>query len=245
MQTSNNPEQKKTQTAVIIPAAGSGTRMGLKTPKQWVDIEGQPVLYYTAKQFYNHPEVDAIIIVGRLTDERAVETLFDALRTLNPIGPKLLFVEGGAERQDSVKCGFQRAKGFDTILVHDGARPFVSSRLITQMIQSCDTHHAAIPVIEVADTIKRVSETGSVLETLKRSELRAVQTPQAFKHSVLEAAFKAAEASGFLGTDDASLVEQLGIPVQCIPGEKGNFKLTTLEDLELAIRIIRRQEDYV
>ena len=148
-------------------------------------------------------------------------------------------VPGGAERQQSVFNGLKHVEA-DIVLVHDGARPFIQEELIHQLTEAASLHAGAIVAVPVKDTIKKVQDR-SVVETVERSSLWAVQTPQAFRVSILYKAHQEAENDQFLGTDDASLLERMGEQVVIIEGDYDNIKITTQEDLYFAEAILKKQ----
>jgi 2-C-methyl-D-erythritol 4-phosphate cytidylyltransferase len=215
--------------AVLIPAGGIGTRLGRRTPKQFLRLGGAPILTATLRHFTHHPGVRAIIVaapeahvartrrlVGR-TGRRTVEVL-----------------AGGPTRQDSVWLALQAVPAAaDIVVVHDAVRPFIDRRLIDAVVAAAAAHGAAICALPIAETVKRVRD-GTVEATLDRAGLWAVQTPQAFRPALLREAHDKARRDGVVGTDDAMLVERLGHPVRVVPGRAGNVKITTPEDLRRA-----------
>ncbi len=226
------------RTAVIIPAAGSGTRMGVKN-KLLLPLAGRAVLLRTLDAFDTCPLVTAIILA--VSDDTA--RFFDEEIRDNPAFTKVLPpVTGGATRQDSVRNALERvAGGYDLILVHDGARPLVEAVLIKAIINKARETGAAVPVVPLKDTVKVVAD-GAIRETPERDTLRAVQTPQGFSTDLLKRAFDEAVSCGFRGTDEASLVERLGLPVSIVPGSYENIKITTPEDLLIAESIIEKKQ---
>jgi 2-C-methyl-D-erythritol 4-phosphate cytidylyltransferase len=220
---------------VVIPAAGLGRRMGGATAKQFLLLEGRPVLVRTVERFDSSPVVDEIVLV-------APEAECDAVRDLvAPYGFRKLraVVAGGAERQDSVAEGLARV-GADIVLVHDAVRPFASHGLIADVASEAVRSGAALAAVRVKETIKVSDGAGKVLATPERGSLWVAQTPQGFASALLREAFSQAAREGFLGTDDASLVERLGVAVTLVEGEYDNIKITTPEDLEWAARILAR-----
>lgn len=209
----------------IIAAAGQGSRMGALANKQFIKIAGQPVLARTLLCLKGH--ADRYILVARPGEEEQVREIAAGIL------PQFEVVTGGESRQDSVYNGLVAARGSDYVLIHDGARPFASASLIKRVVEAAKSGGAAIPGIPVNDTIKQLS--GSLVQTtLTRETLRAVQTPQAFAWDLVFKAHEQARREGFVGTDDASLAEKIGHPVQVVPGEEGNIKITTPEDLHRA-----------
>lgn len=214
-----------TRVTAIIVAAGSGRRFG--SPKQFAVLRGKPVLSWSLDAFESHPRVGAIVVV--LPDEKMGPELKAAFPKITAV------VAGGERRQDSVWNGLLRVeeRGAGTVLVHDGARPLVSAELIGRVIDGAEKAGAAVPVVELDDTVKEIKN-GAVVRTLDRSILVRVQTPQGFAFDLLKRALDRARADGFTGTDDAALVERLGAPVAAVPGELRNVKITSSGDLKSA-----------
>ncbi len=211
---------------VIIPAGGMGTRLGARTPKQFLSLGGAPILAVTVRQFARHPDVDAVIVAAPAAFVRRAETvLAEHARRV-----RLIVVPGGEERQESVWRGLQAAPSdVDIIVVHDAVRPFVTRALIDAVVHAAMETGAAICGMPIADTVKRVRE-NLVETTVDRSTLWAVQTPQAFRASLLREAHDKARRDGAIGTDDAMLVERLGQPVRLVRGSEANVKITTPHD---------------
>ena len=215
---------------VILLAGGSGARMGAGKNKVLLELNGEPVICRAAKAFAG--VVDGMVLVAREEDRGALEA---ALRASCAFPGDLRVVCGGTTRQDSVWNGLQALpEAADKVLIHDGARCLVDEATIRNAmaaVDRCGTGVAATPAI---DTIKQVDENWQVTGTPERSTLRAVQTPQAFTVDLIRKAHQAAQEEHFEGTDDASLVERLGMPVQLTPGSRRNIKLTTPEDIAMA-----------
>jgi 2-C-methyl-D-erythritol 4-phosphate cytidylyltransferase / 2-C-methyl-D-erythritol 2,4-cyclodiphosphate synthase len=216
-------------TAAIIVAAGSGSRVGGDIPKQYHLLGGQPVLRLTALAFARHPAVDRIqMVIGQGHEplyRRAVEGL--------DLPPPVL---GGATRQASARNGLEALATAEPerVLIHDAARPFVSSALISRVIAALDDHPAAIPGLPVADTLKRV-DGERVSSTVERAGLMAVQTPQGFRYDLIRAAHRrAADEQVTDMTDDSAIAEWAGLTVAVVAGEARNRKLTTAGDLSEA-----------
>ena len=208
--------------AAIIVAAGSSTRMGVD--KVWADLGGAPVLLHSMAALAATPGVTHLVVVAPRDRHEAIATL--------PCPVPVLTVEGGARRQDSVAAGIAAVPDAAWYLVHDGARPLVTPALAARVLDAAaSADGAAIPVVPVTDTIKRVDAAGRVVETLDRSELRAVQTPQAFRGDLLRRVHN--EYPGDV-TDDAAMLERLGIPVATVEGDPENLKLTTPADFAVA-----------
>jgi len=212
--------------AAVIVAAGRGLRAGGQLPKQYRDLAGEPVIRSSLSLFSWHGQIGAVQAVIHGDDRAAYEGAAKGLRLLPP-------VMGGATRQASVRAGLEAlsARAPDIVLVHDAARPFCSAELVSRAITACSKTGAAIPALEVTDTIKRVDAAGHVAGTVDRAELRSVQTPQAFRFAALLDAHRRAAREGREDfTDDAALVEWAGIEVATFAGDNGNVKLTTDED---------------
>ncbi|WP_137392078.1 bifunctional 2-C-methyl-D-erythritol 4-phosphate cytidylyltransferase/2-C-methyl-D-erythritol 2,4-cyclodiphosphate synthase [Rhodoligotrophos defluvii] len=225
-------------TAALIVAAGSGVRAGGPLPKQYQTIGGQPVLRRTVEAFLHHPEVDHVqVVIG--PDHHAL--CAEALAGLNLLPP----VAGAATRQGSVFNGLQALEPLapQAVLIHDGARPFVSTTLISTVIGALRQHDAAIPAVPIAETIKRVSETRTIAATVDRQGLWGAQTPQAFRFdTIFELHKRAADGNLTDFTDDASLAEWAEVPVAVVEGERQNVKLTTSDDIEMADTRLRQAE---
>lgn len=225
--------------AVIIAAAGSGTRMGSGISKQFRKISGLPVLVRAVGAFSEHPFVDEIIIVTKQEEQEFVlKQMVQAYELKKVTG----VIAGGQERQDSVYNGIKTlSKDVDFVLIHDGARPFVSADMITRTLERLLQYHAVAAAVPVKDTIK-TCEDGVFTGTPNRDFLYAVQTPQGFRVSVIKAALENAEAEKFYGTDDAVLVERIGQKVYLVEGNYSNIKITTEEDLIVGQAIVENQQ---
>ena len=214
----------------IIVAAGRGKRLGSSLPKQFLKVRGRTILEMSVEAFEQNKYVDEIFVAANADYCELTEKLCRGFSKLKKI------VAGGAERQDSVRAALDCLRGENGIvLVHDAARPFVSEAVINAVIEGTADFDAAIPTVPAKDTIRQVDGTGS--RTLQRETLARVQTPQGFRISLIKHAFEKAQAEGFLGTDDASLVERMGINISMVQGEDANRKITTREDLETEMRI--------
>lgn len=219
--------------AVLVPAGGIGARLGSQTPKQFLALGREPILAATLRHFRRHPRVGAVVVAAPAAH------LGRAQRVLARGGGRLTVVAGGATRQESVWLALQAApQSARVILVHDAVRPFLTRALIDALIAAAEADGAAICALPVADTVKRVRD-GLVQSTLDREGLWTVQTPQAFRAEVLREAHDKARRDGFVGTDEAMLVERLGHPVRVVPGLAENVKITTLDDLRRARRRVR------
>ncbi len=220
--------------AAIIPAAGIGRRMQHNTPKQYLSLGGKPILANTLAIFENMPEITEIIVVAQ---PEALDLC--QKQVLIPFGFKkvLRLVPGGKERQDSVYNALKvlhRQNDWDLILVHDGVRPLITGEEIRRVIRAARDHGAAILALPAQDTVKKVNQEGRIEKTLNRQDIWLAQTPQAFHAGIIWRAFVEAYGREFYGTDEASLLEALGVPVMVIPGSPFNIKVTTPEDLIIA-----------
>ncbi|NTU28149.1 2-C-methyl-D-erythritol 4-phosphate cytidylyltransferase [Bacillus tequilensis] len=222
---------------VVIPAAGQGKRMKAGRNKLFIELKGDPVIIHTLRVFDGHRPCEKIILV---INEQEREQ-FQQLLSDYPFQTAIELVAGGDERQHSVYKGLKAVKQEKIVLVHDGARPFIKHAQIDELIAEAEQTGAAILAVPVKDTIKRVQDL-QVSETIERSSLWAVQTPQAFRLSLLMQAHAEAEHKGFLGTDDASLVERMeGGSVRVVEGSYTNIKLTTPDDLTSAEAIMESE----
>lgn len=224
-------------TGVVIVAAGSGKRMGGQRNKLWLPLDGEPILAHAVRLFSTHQDIREIVLVVSEQDRS------DVLAWLDAEGIKLTIALGGAERQDSVRNGLALLSAdCSYVLVHDAARPFVTREQISDMVRQVRHDQAMIMAVPVKDTIKVVGETGIVESTPARESLWAVQTPQAFRMSLLREAHQAAWETGKMGTDDAMLVEWMGQPVTVMLGSYENIKITTPDDLWLGEEILRKRK---
>jgi 2-C-methyl-D-erythritol 4-phosphate cytidylyltransferase len=225
------------KTVALIAAAGQGKRMGSKLNKQYLPLLGKPVLAHTLEVFQQHPLIDDIIVIATKDEvefcKKEVVEAFD----FNKVSQ---IVAGGQERQDSIYRGLQSLpEECDLVVVHDGARPLVTPQILTEAIKEAQLSKASVVAVPVKDTIKQVNREGFVEKTLNRAELVSVQTPQVFKKEIILKAYEEAFKKGIYGTDDASLVELWGIKVKVVMGSYENIKITTPEDIELALSLIR------
>lgn len=221
---------------VIVLAAGQGKRMKAGKNKQFIELEGKPVIIHTLSVFEADPWCSEI----KLVINEKEKDIFTELLTQYPIQKVKEMVIGGEERQDSVYNGLTSLQSAEIVLVHDGARPFISREVIHNLVEKASEDGAAIVGVPVKDTIKRVSAAGVVEQTVERSSLWSIQTPQAFRYLILKEAHEKAKTENYLGTDEASLVERINVPVHIVQGEYENFKLTTPEDLILAKAFLQK-----
>lgn len=223
-------QKTKVSAAAIIVAAGNSTRMGADINKQFLLIDDIPVLARTLKAFDNADCISNIIVVTKQEDILLVNDLVRefGISKVNSIVP------GGKTRGQSVMHGLEQIKNNDFVAVHDGARPFVSTALIERLIKDAYKHGASAPGVVPKDTVKVADNLDFVSETPKRETLRLIQTPQVFRADELKLAYIRAQESGFEGTDDCSIIENMGIPIHLTQGEYTNIKVTTPEDLPIA-----------
>jgi len=221
------------RTVAVIPAAGFGIRMKSKLAKQFLSLDGRPILAVTLIHFQECSEVDGIVLVAPPGDvaycrEHIVEEF--GLAKVEAIVP------GGKRRQDSVRLGIEATEGrYDLVLIHDGVRPLIEEGLLKRVMDAARTHRAVIAALPAKETVKEVDARGDVVRTYDRRRVRMVQTPQVFRYADILKAHQTALAQGWEeATDDASLVERSGIPVTVVEGSEKNIKVTTPYDLEMA-----------
>lgn len=220
--------------SALILAAGIGSRMELGYNKMLYLLQGQPVVIHTMKKFLSDANCSQVILV---VNELEVDIIRQVLAEANMNDDKIEIVKGGSERQYSVYNGLQAVRE-EVVLVHDGARPFVTHEMITQCYELAKNGHPSIVAVPVKDTMKRVIN-GMVVETPNREEMYSVQTPQASPTRLLKQAHEAASVAAFLGTDEASLIEKYtNTSVHVVKGAYTNIKLTTPEDLILANQLL-------
>ncbi|HEY8154533.1 MAG TPA: 2-C-methyl-D-erythritol 4-phosphate cytidylyltransferase [Myxococcota bacterium] len=219
--------------AAVVLAAGRGERLGLKLPKAFVPLAGRPLLLHSLAALAGVPAIERVVPVIARADLARWEGLASELAAIPKLAPPAF---GGAERQDSVRAGLA-ALGPDVrwVAVHDAARPFVRASAVARVLAAARESGAAILAVPASDTIKRVRD-GRVLETPPRPECWAAQTPQVFRVELLREALAKATAEGRTATDDAQLVEWLGVAVAVVEGDPDNWKLTRPEDLAAAER---------
>jgi len=224
--------------AALVLGAGRGERLGAAVPKAFVPLCGKPLLVHALEAMLAAPEIDvALPVVARadLARMKALEPALVAFRSL------LAPVVGGAERQDSMMAGLAALPSDAAfVAVHDAARPLVAREAIGRVVDAARSSGAAILAVPVRDTIKRV-RAGKIVETPNRLECYAAQTPQVFRTELLREALEKALAEGFVGTDDAEIVERIGVPVTVVPGDPSNIKITDRADLLAAERWLREK----
>lgn len=224
---------------VVIVAAGTGSRMNMGINKQFIKLEGKEIIAYTIEKFYNNSNIEDIVVVVKEDESELFKK--EILDKYNFKNIKIAY--GGKERQDSVYNGLKLLdEKCDVVLIHDGARPFVSDKIIDKSIEEAKEHKAIVVGVPVKDTIKVIDNDKNIVDTPNRSVLWAVQTPQTFDYNILIDAYKDAFKNKFYGTDDAMLVERIGYKVKMLEGSYNNIKITTQEDLNVGSQILRVQD---
>lgn len=223
--------------ALIIPAAGSGKRMQREVPKPFIELVGQPILAHTISRFLKLEGLNQIIVA---TSSQSISRTEGILQEL--IGDEISWscVQGGTERQYSIQNALQAVADAPLVLVHDAVRPFVSLKSIKACCEAAEKAGAAVLGTPVKDTIKKTDEEHFVEDTPDRRYLWQIQTPQVFKTDILQKAYRHADEQNYFGTDDASLVEWMGEPVQVVQGDRHNFKITYPQDLEYARALVKK-----
>jgi len=224
---------KQISTVAIIPAAGSGARMGSAQAKQFAQIDGKPLLAITLNPFQHCQSVDAIILIVPSMDvdycreEIVGRFRFDKVKKVVP---------GGKTRQESVRLGLEAAgRDWSLVLIHDGVRPIIDIELIEKLIVEARSNRAVITGLPAKETVKEVNSRKEVVRTYNRKDIWLVQTPQVFRYGDIFKAHQRALHEGWEeATDDSLLIEKLGIPVKIIEGSNNNIKVTTPSDLEMA-----------
>ena len=219
--------------AALIVAAGRGARFGGEIPKQYALLAGQTVLARTVRAFLSHPRVDVVRVVIHPDDAPLYEAAIGSLDLLPP-------TPGGPSRQDSVRLGLESLEPLApvTVLIHDAARPFVTSEIITGVLEGLTAAHGAIPAVPVRDTLKRGEAGGRITETVDRSDLWQAQTPQGFRFPDILAAHRLLAGSDL--TDDAAVCEQADLNVILVSGDENNFKVTEMNDLARAETVLAK-----
>lgn len=218
------------KTGVIIAAAGAGRRMKADKPKQFLVLEGVPILVWTLRKFEASPRIDHAVIASPPESVEAVRAMVEDAG----LTKRVTAIEGGERRQDSVGIALEHLDAdTELIAVHDAVRPFVSLEDIARVVEAAAKSGAAILAVPVTDTVKEV-EKDEVKSTLRRERLVLAQTPQVFSKAILAEAFAEARKDNYYGTDESSLVERLGHPVTLVQGSERNIKITRPSDLTLA-----------
>ncbi len=217
---------------VVIAAAGQGRRMNNRVNKVLLELQGRPIIQYSLDVFCRMEEVAEIVVVAH-PDE--VEIMSGAIRNYSAFPGKIKVVSGGRQRQDSVRAGLEAlCSHLNVVAVHDGARPLISIELAAAVIAAARQFNAACPGIPTKDTLKVAGDDGWISQTLDRSRIFKIQTPQAFRLDMLKTAYHEAAEAGFSGTDDAVIFEKFQGQVRMVVGEERNIKITTNEDLTIA-----------
>jgi 2-C-methyl-D-erythritol 4-phosphate cytidylyltransferase/2-C-methyl-D-erythritol 2,4-cyclodiphosphate synthase len=214
----------------LVVAAGRGTRLGAPLPKQYLSLGGVAVLRHSVLALRRHPAVTAVRVVIHPSDRELYDAAVAGIDLLSPVA-------GGAQRQDSVRNGVESLadRPPDRILIHDGARPFLDNATIDRVLVALASHDGAIAALPVRDTVKR-GEAGLIAATLDRSTLWRAQTPQGFRYAAIRSAHQA--AAGLELSDDAAVAERAGLSVALVEGSEENFKVTTMDDLARAERLL-------
>jgi 2-C-methyl-D-erythritol 4-phosphate cytidylyltransferase len=223
----------------IIPAAGTGIRMGGETPKQFLSLEGVPIVIHTLRKFTACDVIDEIYLALRDEDMGRAARDIDREHFVKPVR----LVLGGASRQDTVARALaELPPSTEVVVVHDAVRPFIELEMIRRVTEAARKEGAAILGIPSVDTIKQV-ERQTILGTIPRERIVLAQTPQAFRCSILKEAYARAQADGFYGTDESSLVERMGQTVVVLMGSDRNIKITKPSDLPLARLYIAQERE--
>jgi 2-C-methyl-D-erythritol 4-phosphate cytidylyltransferase len=234
------------QVFVIVPAAGLGTRMAGPQPKQFLSLDGVPILIHSLRAFAAVPRVTAIYVAVRKPELERVQAQVAEYAAEGGFAGRVKFVEGGEKRQESVAHALAAlpAAPDDIVLVHDAVRPLIDPATIERTIDAVAEYGAAIVGLPAVDTIKQVERTAHgalITATIPREFVVLAQTPQGFRFELLQRAFAEAESDGFVGTDEASVVERAGLSVAVVHGSQVNLKITQPGDLELAEFYLRQQ----
>lgn len=222
---------------VVLPAAGSGKRMGAGKNKLFLELLGKPILMHTLAVFEADENCTGIWLAVRPDEREFIKEMVEKYTITKVKG----LPDGGAERQHSVHSCIKFMHEVDIVLVHDAARPFITTPIIANLVASAQQNGAAIAGVRAKDTMKKVRN-GRIEETIDRDSLWMIQTPQAFRYDLLAQAEDVAEKIGFLGTDEAMLVERLGHTVHIVESTYENVKMTTQEDLVFGEAILRHRQ---
>ena len=227
-------------TSVIIPAAGAGERMGTAVSKQFLLLQGKPIIIHTLERFQMCGSVNEIIIAVQPSSRQQVEFLIGEFH----LSKATKIVEGGKRRQDSVSNALSHLNPqAEVVIVHDAVRPFIHQKVILESIDKAIAYSAAVVAVRVKDTVKVGNDEGRFERTLDRSVLWLAQTPQTFRRKVLVDSYEKASRERIDATDDASLVELLNIRPAIVEGGFENIKITTPDDLDFAGVVARRFRD--
>jgi len=226
----------------IVPAAGTGERMGTNNRKKpYLLLNKRPLLYYTLTALDSIPAIAQIIVAVAPGDERFCQQ--QVLEKFH-FNKSIQIIPGGSSRQESVRRLLERVPDEEhLVLIHDGARPLITPELLDQAIAETMVWKATVLAVPVKDTIKSANDTLQIEKTISRERLWAIQTPQTFERSVIQEAHQRARQEGFLGTDDAALVERMGVQVKIVMGSYDNIKITTPEDLIVAEALLKKRRN--
>ncbi|MFN1835843.1 2-C-methyl-D-erythritol 4-phosphate cytidylyltransferase [Balneola sp. MJW-20] len=225
--------------SLIIPAAGSGVRLGSEIPKPFIRIGDKTILEHTVRRFLDYKGLKQVVIATSAAYLEEVQVMLDGIGAASIM---MKAVEGGAERQYSIYNALGEVdERSELIAVHDAVRPFISATIIEQCCRIADEYGGAVVGVPAKDTIKKVDEDNVIIETPDRSMLWQAQTPQVFKKELLIRAYESAMNHDLLGTDDASLVEAVGGVVKMVEGERENLKITYPIDLQVAELILKNK----
>ncbi len=221
----------------IIPAAGRGSRLGSAVPKQFVEIEGKPIIIHSLSVLDKVPMISDIIVSALSAEIPLIKKL---IMDYN-INKVVDVVEGGRERNQSVRNAFNKIKSTDYVLIHDAVRPLITEQAVTELINTGISYRAAISAIPVTDTVKFVDKDNILIKNVDRKGLWLAQTPQIFKYDTLSEAYKLYDRHHTDVTDEAGIVELGGTKIKIVAGSVFNIKITTKADLRLAELIVRMQ----
>lgn len=227
--------------SAIIVAAGKGKRMNTSMGKQYLQIGGRAILYWTVRVFLDHPDIDEILVIIRAEDEALYKTCVGQYIDREK---RVRVIHGGKERKDSVMNGLKQLdEKTRHVLIHDGVRPFVRAADIDAVLAGLREYPACICGVYVKDTIKLVDEEGVVRQTPPRSNVFAAHTPQAFRKQDLLDAYRIFEErfADEIATDDAFVMEKSGYPIKTVVGSYENIKITTRDDMDLAENILKKR----
>jgi 2-C-methyl-D-erythritol 4-phosphate cytidylyltransferase len=225
--------------ALIIPAAGAGSRMDKETPKPYLQLSGRTILEHTIRRFLPLKDLKQIVVATSETFLDNTRQIFNSL----PEGITKKCVIGGKERQHSINNALSEIVDVDLVIVHDAVRPFIKLKHIEDCCRTASEFGGAVLGVPAKDTIKRIDDKQIIRETPFRKYLWQTQTPQVFRKALILKAYSRAMDEGFIGTDDSSLVERLGQKVKMVEGDRSNFKITYPLDLELAKLLIKKEQE--
>ena len=239
MNKEKRPENITLNTVAVIPAAGAGVRMGGDRGKQFLDLDGKPLLAITLEKFQVCPAVESIIVVVPSGELDYCQKEIIEQYNLTKVGK---VVPGGERRQDSVRLGIEASGGdYGLVLIHDGVRPLIPVSLIERVVKAAREYRAVITALPAKETVKKIDKDGRVIKTYDRRQVRLAQTPQVFRYQDIMMAHRLAIQKGLENvTDDALLIEKSGIPIKIIEGSEDNIKVTTPHDLDLVRFLLRK-----